>query len=309
MINTSEEIKASLLGRTPEDDIATLIETCAMFSIAAVVSGKNPSDAVIHFNLNSQDVAVRIVSNIQRLVPKFNDEYFEISDTSNRVTLNIVKDVVPLLRELQLLDHQGLPYKGFNPDIILCDDKYIKDALIGLFLVRGTASTPKKNGIIEFSCPTENLALAIVGLIDRIHVLSSHRVVNNQARVSIKGMQNMVDLLRTIGAEDVAQSWEKRVEDCEISKNTNRLVNFDMANITRAAQAAATACNAIREAYEIIGYNNIPESLREAGDLRLKFPNYSLQELIDESEFNVSKHALAGRLRKLSSLATSLKKG
>jgi len=79
-------------------------------------------------------------------------------------------------------------------------------------------------------------------------------------------------------------------------------VNFDAANLRRSAQAAVTACARVERAFEILG-DDVPEHLRYAGELRLKYRDASLDELGRQAEPQMTKDAVAGRIRRLLALA------
>ena len=82
----------------------------------------------------------------------------------------------------------------------------------------------------------------------------------------------------------------------------NRLVNFDDANLRRSAQAAVAACARVERAIELLG-DDIPEHLRYAGELRLKFRDASLDELGHHADPPMTKDAVAGRIRRLLAMA------
>ena len=64
----------------------------------------------------------------------------------------------------------------------------------------------------------------------------------------------------------------------EVRGTANRLANFDDANLRRSARAAVAAGARVERAFEILG-DELPEHLREAGELRLAHKEASLEEL------------------------------
>ena len=82
----------------------------------------------------------------------------------------------------------------------------------------------------------------------------------------------------------------------------NRLVNFDDANLRRSAQAAVAACARVERALEILG-DEVPDHLREAGELRLAHRDASLDELGHHADPPLTKDAVAGRIRRLLAMA------
>ena len=100
-------------------------------------------------------------------------------------------------------------------------------------------------------------------------------------------------------------AWEERRLRREVRGTANRLANFDDANLRRSARAAVAASARVQRAFEILG-DEVPEHLVEAGQLRLEHRQASLEELGQLSDPQLTKDAVAGRIRRL--LATADKR-
>ena len=70
----------------------------------------------------------------------------------------------------------------------------------------------------------------------------------------------------------------------------------------RSAKAAAEASEKVQHAFEVLG-DNIPDNLRQAGQLRIDHVDKSLEELGKIAEPQITKDAIAGRIRRLLQLA------
>ncbi|NUS41575.1 MAG: DNA-binding protein WhiA, partial [Terrabacter sp.] len=68
------------------------------------------------------------------------------------------------------------------------------------------------------------------------------------------------------------------------------------------ARAAVAAGARVQRAFEILG-EDVPEHLRQAGELRLAHKQASLEELGQLADPPLSKDAVAGRIRRLLSTA------
>lgn len=105
----------------------------------------------------------------------------------------------------------------------------------------------------------------------------------------------------------------------EVRATANRLANFDDANLRRSARAAVAAGARVSAAMDILsghpsndsgatGLQGLqleaaPEHLLAAGELRLKHPQASLEELGALADPPMTKDAVAGRIRRLLALA------
>ena len=110
-----------------------------------------------------------------------------------------------------------------------------------------------------------------------------------------------------MGATRSAREWTGKRSDGEARGKANRLANFDDANMRRSAKAAAEASEKVQHAFEVLG-DNIPDNLRQAGQLRIDHVDKSLEELGKIAEPQITKDAIAGRIRRLLQLAEKTEK-
>ena len=88
----------------------------------------------------------------------------------------------------------------------------------------------------------------------------------------------------------------------EVRATANRLANFDDANLRRSARAAVAAAARVERALEILG-DEVPDHLIAAGQLRVTHRQASLEELGQLADPPMTKDAVAGRIRRLLSMA------
>lgn len=88
----------------------------------------------------------------------------------------------------------------------------------------------------------------------------------------------------------------------EVRATANRLANFDDANLRRSARAAVAAAARVERALDILG-DEVPDHLIAAGQLRITHRQASLEELGQLADPPMTKDAVAGRIRRLLSMA------
>lgn len=88
----------------------------------------------------------------------------------------------------------------------------------------------------------------------------------------------------------------------EVRATANRLANFDDANLRRSARAAVAAAARVERALDILG-DGVPDHLAAAGKLRVEHRQASLEELGRLADPVMTKDAVAGRIRRLLSMA------
>ena len=88
----------------------------------------------------------------------------------------------------------------------------------------------------------------------------------------------------------------------EVRATANRLANFDDANLRRSARAAVAAAARVERALDILA-DEVPDHLAAAGHLRVEHRQASLEELGQLADPPMTKDAVAGRIRRLLSMA------
>jgi DNA-binding protein WhiA len=158
---------------------------------------------------------------------------------------------------------------------------------------------------LEVTCPGPEAALALVGSARRLRIHAKAREVRGVDRVVVRDGDAISALLTRLGAHDSVLAWEERRMRREVRATANRLANFDDANLRRSARAAVAAGARVERALEILG-EDVPEHLKAAGVLRVQNKQASLEELGQLHSPQLTKDAVAGRIRRL--LATADKR-
>lgn len=224
---------------------------------------------------------------------------------SNRYVVRVVKDGESLARQTGLLDARGRPVRGLPPQIVSSGLDEAEAAWRGAFLAHGSLTEPGRSSALEITCPGPEAALALVGAARRLQISAKAREVRGVDRVVVRDGDAISVLLRRLGADETAKVWDERRARREVRGTANRLANFDDANLRRSARAAVAAGARVERAFEILGAE-LPEHLREAGELRLAHKQASLEELGQLAVPPLTKDAVAGRIRRL--LATADKR-
>ena len=220
----------------------------------------------------------------------------------NRYVVRVVKDGDSLARQTGLVDGRGRPVRGLPRQVVsgsVCD---CEAAWRGAFLAHGSLTEPGRSMSLELTCPGPEVALAMVGAARRLRIQAKARDVRGIDRVVVRDGDAISAMLTRLGAHDSVLVWEERRIRRAVRGTANRLANFDDANLRRSATAAVAAGARVERALEILG-EEAPEHLIEAGRLRIKHRQASLEELGQSAEPPLTKDAIAGRIRRLLALA------
>lgn len=207
-----------------------------------------------------------------------------------------------LARQTGLLDARRRPIRGLPNKLTTGSREELAAVWRGAFLAHGSLTDPGRSAALEVTCPGNEAAMALVGAAGRLHISAKAREVRGVHRVVIRDGESIGAMMRLMGASESVAAWEEMRQRREVRATANRLVNFDDANLRRSAQAAVAACSRVERALEILG-TDVPEHLRYAGDLRLRFRDASLDELGHHADPPMTKDAVAGRIRRLLAMA------
>ena len=224
---------------------------------------------------------------------------------SSRYVVRVAKDGEALARRTGLLDMRGRPVRGLPAQVVGGSVGDAEAAWRGAFLAHGSLTEPGRSSALEVTCPGPEAALALVGAARRLGLSAKAREVRGIDRVVIRDGDAISAMLARLGAHETMLVWEERRVRREVRGTANRLANFDDANLRRSARAAVAAGARVERAFEILG-DELPEHLREAGELRLAHKQASLEELGKLADPPLTKDAVAGRIRRL--LATADKR-
>ncbi len=207
-----------------------------------------------------------------------------------------------LARQTGLLDARRRPIRGLPNKLTTGSRDELAAVWRGAFLASGTLTDPGRSAALEITCPGNEAAMALVGAAGRLGIAAKAREVRGVHRVLIRDGEAIGAMLVIMGAVGSVVAWEEMRQRREVRATANRLVNFDDANLRRSAQAAVAACSRVERALEILA-EEVPEHLRYAGELRLRFRDSSLDELGHHAEPPLTKDAVAGRIRRLLAMA------
>jgi cell division protein WhiA len=219
-----------------------------------------------------------------------------------RYVVRVVGGGDQLARQTGLLDGRGRPVRGLPAQIVAGSVADAEAAWRGAFLAHGSLTEPGRSASLEITCPGPEAAFALVGAARRLGVQSKAREVRGADRVVVRDGDAIATLLGRIGARTSVDTWEERRQRREVRATANRLANFDDANLRRSARAAVAAKARVQRALEILG-ETAPDHLSEAGRLRIEHGQASLEELGQLADPPMTKDAIAGRIRRLLTMA------
>jgi hypothetical protein len=176
-----------------------------------------------------------------------------------------------------------------------CRSAFLRGCLIGA----GSANSPLREAQLEILTPHETLAGDLVRLLQAMEFHPGMRFRRGSYVVYLKGRDEVAGLLALAGAHEAALQVEEQSVVREVRSRANRLANCDSANLRRTSGAAARQLEAIATLRRSGRLERLPAALREAAELRVRYPYLNLGELAEAGGEGVSRSAMNHRLRRL----------
>lgn len=260
---------------------------------------------IVEAELDTGAVARRVRKEITELYGHHVDVQVLAASGIRKGTRYVVRVVAggdSLARQTGLLDLRGRPVRGLPSQIVSGSVGDAEAAWRGAFLAHGSLTEPGRSASLEVTCPGPEAALALVGAARRLGVTAKAREVRGADRVVVRDGDAIAAMLTRLGAHGCVLTWEDRRLRREVRATANRLANFDDANLRRSARAAVAASARVERALVILG-DDAPDHLAEAGKLRIEHGQASLEELGQLANPPMTKDAIAGRIRRLLTMA------
>ena len=184
-------------------------------------------------------------------------------------------------------------------------------------MASGSISDPNKSYHFEIVARTLQQAQLLTELMNSFEADAKIVERKNHYVAYVKEGSQIVDMLNVMEAYVSLMNLENVRILKEMRNTVNRKVNCETANINKTVSAAVEHINKtvsaavkqiedIRKIQSRMGFDELPESLREMAELRLQYPDATLKELGEYLDPPVGKSGVNHRLRKLSAIAEDL---
>ena len=293
--NIKEEI-----SRVEENKLEKLAELSAIIRNSAKIDNK------IEIIVENNSVARKIF--------KLFKDIYDISATitvRRRVSLNnnlvyiltINKDYNSILKDLSIYDNND-NYLYVPQEFLISDNENIRAYLRGLFMTCGSINDPKTSRYhLEFIVNPKEYAIFINNLLNNLELNSKIIKREKNYMVYIKEAEKISDFLRIIKSYNGVMYFEDIRIYRDHKNMTNRLNNCEQANMDKIFLTAHKQLQEINFLQENELIDTLDEKLKEVIKYRIKYPEYSLNELSNimsiELGHKITKSGLNHRFRKI----------
>ena len=278
----SSEIKEMLCKTPYECPGCRLSELAGFFACA----GKNADDS-IRFSTTNKALEERIIKSLMQ----------ELGIAPQKVGARLV-----------ICDRD---YKKLNDEISgdvtiyeCCKIAYLR----GAFLGGGSVNAPDKKYHMEFDTKTQRDADKLSEILNEFDFRPKETIRKEKHVIYIKESSQIAELLGYISGGRAGLEFLSVQIEKELISNVQRQANCDSANLDKLAKASSKHINAIKKIKSARKWSSLPDVLREIGELRLKHPDLSLEELGIRTSQGIGKSGVNHRLNRIVEYAETLGK-
>ena len=302
---TSEDVREELATIAPQRECDRRAELSALFHSAGSLHLRGAGDWALHLDLGSGAAARRAFallreSGIRSEIRTYRRRAF---DTATRYQLHVSGDAEALrvLAAAGVVDRRHAPLERPPRRVVArscCRAAYLR----GAFLGAGSLSLGRAPHLELRASSRESASLlARLARAEGVELAPAHRA--SHSLVYAKSWETIESLLALMGAVETVLALEERQVLAETRSRANRLANADHANLVRTNRSARRQLEAVEWLRTNDGLEGLPDPLREAAELRLRYPTESLRELAARTDPAATKAAVHRRLRVLEGLA------
>ncbi len=301
----STDLKDELCQKLPEEDCCCRAELTAILYYLGQVRTEPGREAI---RLDTDNVVLaRLVLRLIRQLYGIKAELEISKKAESRRTSRFRICISDEQEYLRILEDTSLGQPALFAKEIrsreCCGRAYIR----GAFLASGSVSDPGRSYHFEIICREKAQAVFLQELLAPYEIAAGITVRKDKPVLYVKDSTAIVDVLNVMGAYQALMKMENIRIVKEMRNSANRQTNCDMANNVKMLRASRRQIEDIRLIGRKLGFENLPENLRQTAEARLEYPDASIQELGNYLDPPVGKSGVNHRLRKLAAIAEDLK--
>ena len=304
----SEDVREELARIAPSRACDRRAELSALFHSAGSLHLRAGGDWALHLDLGSGAAARRAFTLLRNVgirseIRTYRRRAFE---RATRYQLHFAGDAHSLyvLATAGVVDRRHAPLERPPRRVVgraCCRAAYLRGAFLG-----GGSLSVSRSPHLELRTASRASAsfLCEIATLDGGTLAVAER--SNHSVAYAKSWEAIESVLALMGASETVLALEERAVVAETSARANRLANADHANLVRTSRSAQLQLDAVERLRAADRLGHLPDSLREAAELRLRYPSDSLRELAARTNPPATKAAVHRRLRRVEELADRL---
>lgn len=304
----STDVKQEIIHEICEKPCCAFAELNGMMMVAGSLSLRGMGRYGLSVNTESAGVA-RYIFTLSKKFLGVQPEIraMKVSRLGMHSSYSLVypeEKVGEILETLRLLDsrqafgiRRGISHKIVGRDC--CRRAFLR----GAFLGGGSLSNPERGYHMEFVAQSQEQAEGIEKILNKYELGAKTVARKAQFVVYLKESEKIITLLTLLGAHQAVCALENVRIIKDMRNSVNRLVNFETANVSKTADAAARQVEAIEYLRDHVGLEHLSAGLRQMAEVRLNHKEATLAELGELMDPPMGKSGVNNRLRRLEAMA------
>ncbi len=297
------------------DKCCKLAELSALLTLNGSIN-LSSSGLRIEFQTTNIQIARKVIKSTKEL---YNIEVDILSKKQMKLKKHDIYIVIirnkanEIINELGLMKTHESYSQGIEDTLIIkecCKRSYLR----GAFLAAGSINSPISSSYhLEIHSSDEIHANALKDLMNYFYLKAKVTKKKRGFIVYIKESEKIADFIRVVGAINALFEFEDERIKRDFVNSITRVMNMEIANQNKTLEAANKQLRSISVLENMVDVSRLPKSMKEAIELRKKYPESSLNELSDLSfdliNKRVSKSALNHRFRNINDLSDQILEG
>ena len=270
----------------------------------------------IEFQTTNIQIARKVIKSTKEL---YNIEVDILSKKQMKLKKKDIYIIIIRSRVNEIINELGLMNTSENYFIGIDDTLIIKECckkayLRGAFLASGSINSPISSSYhLEIHSSDDNHVNALKDLMNYFYLNTKVTKKKRGYIAYIKESEKISDFLRVVGAISALFEFEDERIKRDFVNSITRVMNMEIANQNKTLEAANKQLRSISVIENMVDVSRLSTSMKEAIELRKKYPESSLNELsylsYEVVNKRISKSALNHRFRNINDLSDQILEG
>lgn len=301
----SMEVKEELRRKTGNARHCRIAELAAL----TIYLAHPTEDGCLEYRTETEPVAEQVGVLIEKL---FNEVPALAKVKNGRQTVHFIRTggqaITDKMLETMKLAPRARQEEPWLLDEVLLQRSCCKRAYVrGTFLAVGSVSDPQKSYHFELVFSQRRQAEQMQELLRGFDIEAGIVTRKKASVLYVKEGSQISDILNVMEAHVALMELENVRILKDMRNSINRQVNCETANLNKTVTAAARQIEDIKLIRDTIGFDELKAELKEMAEVRLEYPESSLQELGTLLSVPIGKSGVNHRLAKLCEIAEGLK--
>lgn len=297
----NERLKLEIISKYNEKEYNDMLKTISTLIGILISKSVIFQDEIIKIINKDEEILNFVIKLLNRLNISFdvikNKDYLRMKEDRLNIEKQRKKEVINKINKIEIKKKEIIDKIGNISKYELNKSSILS----GLFLLNGYIYNPENK--YEFKMNINLKGKTEIFDVEKIKEYLQNLKLNfkentsNDFEILIQNAEEIGDVLRNIKVSNSVLEFEDIRALKEFRNDTNRTINFEIANMSKSFSSSIKQLKIIEKINELDKYDQLDENYRKLINIRSKNPNASLKEIA--KELGVSKATISLRFKNL----------